>query len=248
MTELTFIHFHKTDNVGDIACSPKHYFDFPAYETTGFHQRLSTGRTVVYGGGQIFNQVAKSFLTKADRVKNKVIWGVGISKKHSNTIEFDLMRAQTNLISSRNKNIKGCDFVPCASAMSPLFDQKYEIQHRAVLFSHGKKSDSLTRVKGMPEMSNLGCTMQEAIAFMGSAEIVVTNSFHGTYWAMCLGRRVLCVPFSDKFLGFDGNPVTANPTDWPEYLNLAEKREEILPTARIQNQKFYEKCRQEGAF
>lgn len=248
MADLSFVHIHHNDNVGDQACSPKHYFDFPEFETNGFGMDLSDKNTVVYGGGQIFNQMSKSFLLKASEVKHKVVWGVGISAKQARSIEFDLMAAQSPLISSRNVGIKGCEFVPCASAMSPLFDHDYTVEHPVVLFSHGEKSQGLVRPDGVPELSNLGPSMAEAIAFMGSGEVVVTNSFHGTYWAMCLGKRVLCVPFSDKFMNFVDNPITASPEDWPEAVNRAEQRLGVLEEARAKNQLFYEKCKDAGAF
>ena len=70
-------------------------------------------------------------------------------------------------------------------------------------------------------------------------QTVITNSFHGTYWAMCLGRKVLCVPFSGKFSGFEANPIMADPAGWPDHLATAERREGTLDRAREVNQAFY---------
>lgn len=58
---------------------------------------------------------------------------------------------------------------------------------------------------------------------------------------MCLGRKTLCVPFSNKFLGFEHNPVTASPQDWPNALAQAETRPETLDRARALNRAFAEK-------
>jgi hypothetical protein len=129
-----------------------------------------------------------------------------------------------------------------------LFDAAPEPEHAAVLFYHSKKSADLARVDGMPLMSNHGCTLEEAIRFIGSGRTVISNSYHGVYWALCLGRRVICVPFSDKFLGFKENPVIAGPQDWPAMIGKAEARDGVLDVARARNRAFYDKCCDAGLF
>jgi len=85
--------------------------------------------------------------------------------------------------------------------------------------------------------------MAEAIEFLSSGSVVVTNSYHGTYWGMCLGRRVLCIPFSHKFAHFPSNPVQAEQQNWVEMVHHAEARPGLLEIARDLNAKFYEKVR-----
>jgi len=85
--------------------------------------------------------------------------------------------------------------------------------------------------------------MADAIAFLASGATVVTNSYHGTYWAMCLGRRVLCAPFNQKFQFFRENPVMAAPDSWPEQVRNAERRIGVLEEAQFLNRQFFEKVR-----
>lgn len=58
---------------------------------------------------------------------------------------------------------------------------------------------------------------------------------------MCLGRRVLCLPFSNKFRQFRENPVFADPADWPAHIAAAEVRWGVLDEARSLNRAFYER-------
>ena len=144
---------------------------------------------------------------------------------------FDVLKASCALVSTRNSDVPGCEYVPCVSAMSPLFDTLPEPGHDVLLFAHARKSDGMQRPSGIPAMDDHAGTLEETLAFLASGATVVTNSYYGTYWAMCPGRRVLCLPFSDKFRKFERNPVS----DWLEMLPKAETREGVLEDALAHN-------------
>ena len=238
--KTAFVHIWDNPNVGDRWCSPKSYFPFENSYTSSFGQPVGPADLAIYGGGQVFPRVAATINQITDLGTKNVVWAVGLEKRHLKKPAFRRMARKSRLISSRNKGIPGCEWVPCVSAMSDIFDEEIAIEREVALFSHATKSDDLMRVDGIDEMSNYYCTMEDAIRFIGSAETVVTNSYHGTYWAMCLGRKVLCVPFSGKFSGFEMDPVKARPQDWIEQIHLAEAREGVLENARQRNQVFYE--------
>ena len=241
LIDTAFIHRRAENNVGDFACTPGNYFDLGRHEFFGFTQEVPSCNLAVLGGGQVFRDVVNSTIYNLGRAKKRVVWGVGISPKDRASVGYDLVEGNCDLVSTRNWGIEGCEYVPCASAMSPLFDNAPEPTHDVVLFNHAKKSDKLVRVSGMPEQNNHSGTMADAVKFIASGATVVTNSFHGTYWAMCLGRKVLCVPFNRKFEFFRENPVMASPDDWPDQIKNAERREGVLQDARVLNQQFYEK-------
>ncbi|WP_152618585.1 hypothetical protein [Leisingera sp. ANG-Vp] len=168
-------------------------------------------RLAMFGGGQVFRDCVKSVICRTPEAKHRVSWGVGIDGAAAASIEFDIAEGNCALISSRNWGVPGCEHVPCPSAMSPLFDGQAEPEHEVVLFSHALKSDGLLRMPGIPELDNGRANLEEALAFIASGETVAANSYHGTYWTMCLGRRVLSVPFNEKFRHFRENPVFAGP-------------------------------------
>ncbi|WP_152615738.1 hypothetical protein [Leisingera sp. ANG-M1] len=246
MLDTVFQHRRKGRNTGDLYCSPGLYFQFGETAFLDFSETPPPSRLAVLGGGQVFGDCVNSVIYGTPEAKHRVIRGVGIGRTAAASIEFDILQGICALMSSRNWDVPGCEFVPCPSAMSPLFEVQAEPEHEVVLFSHTQKPDGLARVAGIPELTNGQADMEEALAFLASGEIVVANSYHGTFWAMCLGHRVLSVPFSDKFRQFRENPVFAGPQDWPDKLAAAETREGVLEDARARNRAFYEKVRNLG--
>ena len=240
MLDFAFMHRRRHQNVGDLACSPGHYFDFGPKTFLDFSEDMPACKVAVLGGGQVFQDCVTAAVYDTAKAHKRVVWGVGISQKDRRSIDFDLLSGSCDLVSTRNWGIDGCPYVPCASAMSPLFDTPPAPEHEVVLFYHARKSDDLPRDPTIPSRGNDQGTMAEAIAFLASGATVVTNSYHGTYWAMCLGRRVLCLPFSNKFLNFPDNPPLSAPEDWRAKINTAEARPEMLATARTRNRAFFD--------
>lgn len=238
MIETVFQHLRETENVGDRACSPGLWRDFGEASFAHLGAEVPPCRRAIFGGGQVFRQAAEAAL-RARAARRRVLWGVGISGAQAAGLLFDLL-AEHTLISSRNWGVPGCDYVPCASLLSPLFDAPPAPQTEVVCFWHATKSGPIITPEAFPARRNHGGTMAEAVAHLARGETVVTNSYHGTLWAMALGRRVLCVPFSEKFSGFRDPPAMAAPESWPEALAKAERRD-ILEEGRAANQAFYEK-------
>lgn len=226
-----------------MACPPGLYLDFGQTAFLDFSATAPACDLALLGGGQVFQDVVETVVLRTQDARKKVVWGIGISPKDRRSVEFDLLQANCALISTRTYGIAGCDYVPCPSALSPLFDAVPEPQHEVVLFSHARKSLDLQRVPGIPEMNNHAGDMASVIAHLASGATVVTNSYHGTYWAMCLGRKVLCLPFSHKFKQFRVNPVFGDPADWIGQVTNAKAHPEMLEDARAHNVAFYEKVR-----
>ncbi len=243
MLDAVFQHRRSVANVGDLNCSAGLYFDLGRHQMADFGGPVPACKMAVLGGGQVWRDCLRSLVFETMGAQRRVIWGVGISAKDAASVEFDIAEASTSLISSRNWDTPRCDYVPCPSAMSPLFDAPADPVHDVVLFSHAAKSARLEPVDGIAQMSNNGASMAETIAFLASGQTVVTNSYHGTFWAMCLGRRVLCLPFSAKFRGFRENPIYADPADWRGSIGMAEARPGVLEEARARNLAFYGKVR-----
>lgn len=138
-------------------------------------------------------------------------------------------------------------WVPCASCMHPSFDKKYKINHEVVFFMH--KSLPLEIIWGMPEetwryprMSNdCGLDMDKVLEFLGSGETVVTNSYHGAYWATLLGRKVCVFPWASKFWGLKHKPVYSMTRDWMTNAAAAKSYTEALEECREANMIFYNK-------
>jgi hypothetical protein len=126
--------------------------------------------------------------------------------------------------------------------MSPLFDvyDKMEPKHEVVIYSHMDHPISSTE---FPSMTNRGGSMEDAIRFLASGDVVVTNSYHGVYWATLLGRRVICYePFSTRFWYFKHPPLYCDRSDWRRGWRQARgagRWTQALEECRKANREFY---------
>ena len=191
--------FHVTDttNIGDLVCSPLLYFTYPNATLHNVrHPQLGpppVSDLYIFGGGGILIQ--SQWMVDIHNLQGyKVAWGMGQQDRSTNhPTEFVLNGF--DLIGCRDDGPTGVEWVPCASCMSPLFDQEYEITQKTVTYLNVNKPSR--RPPGAHW--NRG-TFEEAVACLGSAETVVTNSYHGMYWASLLGRKVeLLKTTSSKF-------------------------------------------------
>jgi len=241
MLDAVFQHIRTTANVGDQQCCPMEYFDFGHSHAMDFGEDIPPCHRAVFGGGQVFRQSVDAVIYHSAQARTRIIWGVGISVEAANTILFEIARAACALVSSRNVNVPGCEYVPCVSAMSPLFDTPPSPRHELVAFLHARKSNAVTIPAHIPVMTNHAPDMPKVIAHLASGETVLTNSYHGTYWAMLLGRKVLCMPFSGKFDGFADAPTMTTPDSWQAALPHARQHPELLDDARKRNRDFFGK-------
>lgn len=243
-----FCHIRSTTNVGDLNCSPAPFFNFenPKLFNLGNlikdENHIPPCDAVVFGGGAIepFLRIDKIHTRVAARLR--VAWGIGTSI-HGKSSHGDLVR-DLDLIGVREygREGDGVEYVPCASCMSPLFDKHYDVRHDVVMFVNADERIKRPKIFGIPTLDNTA-SFEETIAWLGSGEVVVTNSFHGAYWASLLGRKVVCLAYSSKFFGFRYPPILMrDESEWRASLKMAASYDgEALEDARKQNLRFYEK-------
>jgi hypothetical protein len=196
---ISFSHIRDPRNTGDMASCPAQYFDFGPHEVLNYSEKPK-GSVVIYGGGTMVNWLArKPVLPDVP----KVIWGAG-SSRHGETEPWPDPDGFA-LIGTREwtpERERAGLYAPCPSCMSPLFDLTYSVSRERVAFVNASESIRsrypAAYKTGLPTMDN-SATMTEIVAFLGSAETVVTNSYHGVYWAHLLGRKVEVHGYSSKF-------------------------------------------------
>jgi len=221
-------------NVGDRFSSPVKWFDlgtFDQFDVTSETARYDGGLAVVGGGGLLhFNNLRKIV------GKNAVVWGAGMNN-HSKR-EDDVPPSWLNeckMVGLRD-HVKGWRWVPCPSCMSNVFDKQYEIKHKAVIYQHKYHHIG---IENLPKMKNNVKTIHEAVSFMGSGETVITNSYHGMYWATLLGRRVIVYkPFSSRFFFSRFKPAFLEDNKWDETTPICYP--EALKMCREANRAFYQ--------
>lgn len=220
---------------------------------------LLDGKPVIFGGGGLIGMdrhsnhtdVLQALSDYALRGGKVVLWGVG----HNRISDFETWYSNHQhepypaffrdfLVGVRDDNLL-YNWVPCVSCMSPLFDQKYDIAHEVAAFLHGDESAGfLKHLDGIPVHWNLApnnkndrwAALEAAIQFLGSAKLIVTNSYHGAYWASMLRRSVIAIPNSSKFLSFKHTfPLCPDIALWQNYRASSSPNRGALSDCRTAN-------------
>ena len=238
---IVFVHIRDPNNAGDMASCPAGYFDFgPDVRMQNYSEPIEGAGLVVYGGGAMVNWLnGRTGLPGGP----KVIWGAG-SSRHGQTEPWP-DPAGFELIGTREwtaeREAAGL-YAPCASCLSPLFDGAYPITRAAVAFVNASESirSRYPAIYGLdlPTMDN-SASMAEIVAFLGSAETVVTNSYHACWFGLLLGRKVVCMPYSSKFYGFKYPIELSNGSDWKEKEKQAKTYSEALGESRASSIMFH---------
>jgi hypothetical protein len=236
-------------NVGDWHCRPGAYLSYgtpsQVADVMSPFAAAPDGRHVIGGGGLIsdaFPQVEQLTREHGARV---VLWGVGHNLAidiaggymKSAAIVYPEWMSNAVLVGVRDYGTR-FEWVPCASCLDPHFDATAPIAHDVVVFEHKRIPIG---IRGVPVMRNGGHSLSEALAFLSSGELVVTNSYHGAYWALLLGRRVIVVPFASKFFGFKHAMPLCAPDDWRRHRREAVAYPDALAECRERNIAFHEK-------
>lgn len=189
------------NNTGDNFCSPCQYFQFP-FEYT--HEDLlnykpSSKDIVILGGGGIFDDWHnENYVKFLDVCEGKVIWGAGVNNHGSSSFDPPMFVKNWDIRGFRDRKPENIfDWVPCPSCMSVLFDNDYKITNNTIIYEHAHEPIKLN----YPRTNNIGDCLEEKISFIASANNIITNTYHGAYWALLLGKSVMMYePFSNRHL------------------------------------------------
>ena len=162
---------------------------------------------------QKLNVLVKEYGNKLSNERSpRIIWGAGhngdYQKKMKGTLEYPNWLRKFDEIGVRDW-AQEYNWVPCASCMHPALRKKYEIKNDVIWFEHKKQLIKSTEFGGdpIPRFINSGDNTDQTIELLGSANIIITNSYHGAYWGALLGKRVIVVEaWSSKFNAMKHSP------------------------------------------
>jgi hypothetical protein len=249
MIRLSFQHLRDTRNIGDRWCSPFDYFDWAAdsrivAQAGDLHAPGDDYDIGIFGGGKIMRDLARSPALRLGDGRVNIGWGLSTVQRNPLSLAYWRARRRLDLIGSRDWDgtggAGGCDWTPCASSEHRLFDAPPPPQHAVVVYTHKSKSAKmgLQVPDGIPQRNNHGTTLDEALAFIASGETVVSNSYHGVFWALLMGRRVLCLPFSNKFSHYRLPPGYGTAAGWTGQLAKAQAQPDLLGLCRTATRRF----------
>lgn len=193
------LHIRDSKNAGDRWSTPLEYFDFPGREVVCADMRTPPEclpELVIYGGGSI--TASPDFHGWPCPV---VAWGVGHHVRRPPwRAEMQGEHTRAAALCAQyfpRDSVESFAVTPCASCMHPVFDEELRPVHPVVRYSAARRVDVADGIA--PHMTNEDGTIEEAVRFLASGEVVVTSSYHGAYWAGLLGREVRIVPWGSKF-------------------------------------------------
>jgi hypothetical protein len=236
-------------NVGDAMCAPMRAiaFEGAAIDILTVQPEQLSGLVVVGGGGLIAETFAAPMRRIAQtrhQLTGLVAWGVGesllIDRRGGMVMPYagalpDYLDA-FDLVGLRDYGT-GYRWVPCASCLLPEFDLHYApASHPFVIYEHKRIR---IPIDGFPMRTNTGNDFGAVLAFLASGETIITNSYHGAYWATLLGRRVIAVANMSKMYRLKHAPIIARPDRWRRVADLTSTYPDALAECRAANLGFH---------
>jgi hypothetical protein len=144
------------------------------------------------------------------------------------------------------KERSGYEYVPCASCMNPLFFPYRDVVYKKIVGVYFHKRAPIDfRGSGLDDadhMDNSGKNIEEKLDFISRYEYIVTNTYHGVYWATLLSRKVICIPFKSGLYSFKDSPsYSMTPLISDHVISQARTYPNSLEEARKINVEFYKR-------
>lgn len=240
-------HYKKgNNNVGDMFCNPSRYFNLNASSyciTSSSKHDLKNSNIVIGGGGLIRRYFVKhtNYISQSE-YKNLIVWGIGHNFSWKENMWWPKWMIDSTLWGVRDY-IAGYEkfYLPCVSCMHDSFDKTYEINYDYGYFLHHHSSKYSPNVNDI-YMYNNNIDMYKVINFLASCNTIITDSYHGAYWGLLLGKDVRVVSWTSKFNNFKCQPTIIDKIEnWQNYKASKVITTDYLHESRELNKQFYQK-------
>lgn len=236
MPKIIFKHHLNTQNLGDRVCSPYDYFPVLSggARRMDLEEATPPSDVVIYGGGKIMGGLARRMGVNDYLARTRIAWGVSTIQSSRFAPHYWMAYQLMSLIGTRDWGDDRFDWSPCVTCLSPEFDRPAVVQHEVVAYVHHWriKDREISIPDDVPVMENIESDFASVVRFLASGEVVMSNSYHGVYWALLLGKKVICVPYSKKFYNYRFSPGYASGTSWYRDLGRARGHAETLDSCR----------------
>ena len=215
--KVHFVYSKDTENSGDLSCGYYAYFGemFKKYPiviwdigTIDFSLVAKNDVVIVGGGGLLDNSDLWNYNINrlAQKCRYCFLFAPGFNRHYGHRVSVMLKTGAFRQWAVRDyHHPAGGRYVPCASCLRPEFSMTYPVVRKYGVVKHFQFD--MSREFSLPQITN-DRPLHELLAFIGSSEIVVSNTYHAVYWATLMKKKVILdAPFSEKFKYLKYPPV-----------------------------------------
>ena len=177
----------------------------------------------------------------------RFIWGAGHNANATgdDRIKYSPWLSEYRMVGLRDWHGTNSRYrwTPCASCMHPAFDRTYALKNDVIWFEHKKRIIKDHREESIPRFTNAGSNFEQTIELLGSANVILTNSYHGAYWGTLLQKRVIVVDaWSSQFFHLRHRPVLLNTKrqTWHDVVDEATIYPDALEVCRQANREYWQ--------
>lgn len=244
--KIAIIHRVDSSNLGDTTCNPFAYCpDLPPADVFDIHDYTKVhADVIVLGGGGLFHGTWPEFISDLVVPNGPLLiaWGCGLNQHGTRSQIWPEYLDRFSLVGLRDFT-NPWNYVPCPSCLHSAFDRVLHEQPEPVTGLHIYERQPIIGPDA-PRMSNNSNDLYTTLKFLASGRVILTDSWHGAYWALLLNRRVLLwKPDSNRFLSFKEPLTECNECDWEHKLTQATGIDGYLTECRILNRVFEARVR-----
>jgi hypothetical protein len=216
---IHYIHRHITNNSGDLACGYYQYFlsEFKNYKFV-IHDvnyinfgLIEKNDVLIVGGGGLLNNLSEwnYNINKAASLSNKaIVWSAGFNSYSNKNVRNIINISSFKLFAVRDYNYENFRCVPCASCYLPELNRHYPIKRQIGVIGHKDNQINVPLEINEYEIITNSSPLSDMIEFIGSTEVILTNSYHAAYWSALLQRKcILFITKSEKHKFYRYPPV-----------------------------------------
>lgn len=206
ISDCIFINIHDAKNTGDRASCPADYF--PEFQTCRRLDMLDSipedGAPLIFGGGGLLHPGRywdRLEHVSSDNSRLKIIWGAGLNSHQEVKRIYPKWLDHYDLVGLRDFN-SPYEWCPCPSCHLREIKAAPPDSQFGIYEHHEHPITGFA----VPKMNNSEPDAGKAIEFISRFRTLLTNSFHGAYWALLMGKEVvLFQPFSNRFMALGRN-------------------------------------------
>lgn len=215
---LHFINRLDETNCGDMLCSPLlYYYDFFRRYRIRRHDirfieydAIAPEDVVILGGGGLFDYsetLNRNINRLLDTGACVIAWAPGFNShtEYSGRLHTQIDFSRFALIAARDyENSAGLPYLPDVTCKMDALRKEYTVKRKIGVARH---KDYPIPQFSFEEITNRE-PVKKIVEFIGESEIILSNSYHMIYWAVLMGKKVVCIePFSSKFFGYRYKPT-----------------------------------------